>query len=278
MPLVDRALWHIENRLSEPMTLEELAGQCAASPYHLSRAFRSALGVSPIAYLRARRLSEAARAIARGEDDILSVALDAQYGSHEAFTRAFAARFGVLPSTVRAARSTADLDLKEPTEMDHSRLIDVPPPRFEDHPAFDVVGLSLSCTHEQLSGIPTLWRRYAARLDALGEDPEVTYGICHGFDDEGRFTYLSGSEARPGQAVPDGMERITVDAGFYAVFSHAGHISDIGRTTHTIWNRSLPDLGLEPRTAAEFERYDRRFDARTGRGEVEIWIPVERAQ
>jgi methylphosphotriester-DNA--protein-cysteine methyltransferase len=41
-------------------------------------------GISLIAYLRGRRLSEAAKALAAGAPDIFSVALDAGYGSHEA--------------------------------------------------------------------------------------------------------------------------------------------------------------------------------------------------
>ena len=49
-------------------------------------------------YMRGRRLSEAARVLANGGADILTVALDFGYGSHEAFTRAFRrSQFGVNP-------------------------------------------------------------------------------------------------------------------------------------------------------------------------------------
>ena len=53
-------------------------------------------------YVRGRRLTEAAKALSNGAPDILSVALDAGYGSHEAFTRAFRDEFGVTPETIRA--------------------------------------------------------------------------------------------------------------------------------------------------------------------------------
>lgn len=52
-------------------------------------------------YVRGRRLTEAAKALSRGAPDIFSVALDAGYGSHEAFTRAFPDEFGVTPETIR---------------------------------------------------------------------------------------------------------------------------------------------------------------------------------
>jgi AraC-like DNA-binding protein len=54
--------------------------------------------------MRGRRLSEAARVLANGGPDILSVALDFGYGSHEAFTRAFRDQFGLTPESVRAQR------------------------------------------------------------------------------------------------------------------------------------------------------------------------------
>lgn len=275
MPVLEKALWQIESRLTEPLDLATLSQLCAVSPYHLSRTFRSGTGQSPMAYLRARRLSEAARRLARGEGDILQIALNAQYGSHEAFTRAFAACFGVLPSRVRQARSTDMLILQEPIEMDKTRIIDLPAPEMKDRAAFEVIGLGADCTFENTGAIPPLWQALNAREEEIDAAPGAAYGICMGADDEGRFRYVAGLEVAKGAGLPRGMERAVVPEGRYAVFRHRGHISDIGRTVYTIWNKSLPDLGLEPRRAPDFELYDRRFDPETGRGEVEVWIPVE---
>ena len=47
-------------------------------------------------YVRARRLTRRTHAGANAPD-ILQVALDAGYGSHEAFTRAFRDCFGITP-------------------------------------------------------------------------------------------------------------------------------------------------------------------------------------
>ena len=62
-------------------------------------------------YLRGRRLTEAAYALAAGADDILSVALDSCYASHEAFSRAFKAHFGRTPEEVRKSESIEGLRL-----------------------------------------------------------------------------------------------------------------------------------------------------------------------
>src|SRR3954467_15135847 len=100
-----RALWYIESHLAEPMTLDEIAAISGVSRFHMVRAFAAATGLSVMRYVRARRLSEAARALANGAPDILSLALDADYGSHEAFTRAFRDHFGVTPEIVRSSTS-----------------------------------------------------------------------------------------------------------------------------------------------------------------------------
>jgi AraC family transcriptional regulator len=89
-----KALWFIESHLADPLTLDEVAAVAGVSRFHLVRAFAAATGFSVMRYVRARRLSEAARALANGAPDILTVALDADYGSHEAFTRAFRDHFG----------------------------------------------------------------------------------------------------------------------------------------------------------------------------------------
>lgn len=97
-----KALWHIETHLSQELSLETIAQAAGVSKFHLSRAFASTMGGSLAAYIRARRLGEAARRLLDGAPDILAVALDAGYGSHEAFTRAFRLKFGVTPEQARS--------------------------------------------------------------------------------------------------------------------------------------------------------------------------------
>ena len=275
MTLVDRAVWQIETRLHQPLSLTELSTLCAVSPFHLSRSFRSATGFSPMTYLRARRLSAAAQALATGDDDILTIALEAQYGSHEAFTRAFASYFGLLPSSVRTARSVQSLVLMEPFQMKKNLLVDVAAAEIKERDAFRVVGLSTRCTFEDTSAIPPLWQSFNEREnDVPGAVGGAAYGVCCDTDEAGRFRYVAGVETTQVADVPSGMDSVSVPASRYAVFTHSGHVSDLPKTVYTIWNKALPDAGLEPRKAPDFERYDSRFDPSTGRGIVEIWIPI----
>src|ERR1051325_9268095 len=136
-----KALWYIESHLASALTLDEVAAIAGVSRFHLVRAFAAATGLSVMRYVRARRLTEAARALANGAPDILAVALDAEYGSHEAFTRAFRDHFGVTPEAVRDSAQLDMFELLEPIAMDSTIIDNLQPPRFETGKPLLVAGI-----------------------------------------------------------------------------------------------------------------------------------------
>src|ERR1700744_3515822 len=147
-----KALWYIESHLATPLTLDEISAVAGVSRFHMVRAFAAATGFPVIRYVRARRLTEAARALAAGAPDILDVALDAEYGSHEAFTRAFRDHFGVTPETVRATPFLPPRNLQEPLTMISTALDHIGPPRVATGKAFLVAGVSERYNHSAGSG------------------------------------------------------------------------------------------------------------------------------
>src|SRR5258707_2836287 len=190
-----KALWYIESHLAEALTLDEIAGVAGISRYHMVRAFAAATGFSVMRYVRARRLSEAARALAGGAPDILSLALDADYGSHEAFTRAFRDHFGVTPETVRATTCLAKLGLQEPIMMDSTALDHLKPPRFETGKALFVAGVGERINAENGAGIPSQWQRLHQVIDNIpSRIGKVAYGVCCNADDACNFDYIAGVE------------------------------------------------------------------------------------
>src|SRR5436305_15022593 len=118
------------------------------------RAFAAATGLSVMRYVRARRLSEAARALANGAPDILQLALEADYGSHEAFTRAFRDHFGVTPENVRATACLDNLTLQEPILMDSTLTEKLEPPRFATGKPLLIAGIGERYSSENGAGIP----------------------------------------------------------------------------------------------------------------------------
>ncbi|WP_186467539.1 AraC family transcriptional regulator [Bradyrhizobium stylosanthis] len=270
-----RALWYIESHLAEPMTLDEIAAVSGVSRFHIVRAFAAATGLSVMRYVRARRLSEAARSLANGAPDILSLALQADYGSHEAFTRAFRDQFGTTPEAVRAATCTGHLKLQEPILMDSTMLDHLKPPRFETARAILVAGPMERISCDNGAAIPGLWQRFHQEVaDIPARVGQVAYGVCCNGDDAGNFDYIAGVEVADFSDLPRRFGRIRIGEQRYAVFTHTDRVASIRRTVSTIWNQWLPASGLKAADAPNFERYDEAFDPATGNGGFEIWIPV----
>jgi AraC family transcriptional regulator len=270
-----KALWFIESHLAEELTLDEVAAIGGVSRFHMVRAFAAATGLSVMRYVRARRLSEAARALASGAPDILTLALDADYGSHEAFTRAFRDHFGVTPEAVRGAKRLDHIKLQEPIPMVSTLTDSLQPPRFETSKPLLIAGIGERYNHENNAGIPNQWQRFQQSAGNIpGPIWPVTYGVCCNGDDAGNFDYIAGVEVSDFSDLPREFSSVRIPEQRYAVFTHGEHISTVRRTINTIWNHWLPASGLKVADAPNFERYGETFNPLTGNGGMEIWVPV----
>jgi AraC family transcriptional regulator len=270
-----KALWFIESHLADELTLDGIAGVAGISRFHMVRAFAAATGLPVMRYVRARRLTEAARALAKGAPNILTLALEADYGSHEAFTRAFRDHFGLTPEAVRSARLDT-LKLQEPIIMDSTVIDNLPPPRFETSHPLLVAGLGERYTWESGAAIPGQWQRFHQSVGNIpGRIGQVAYGVCCNGDDAGNFDYIAGVQVSDFSDLPREFSSVRIPEQKYAVFAHRDHISTIRRTINTIWNEWLPASGLQAADAPSFERYDENFDPLTGNGGLEIWLPVK---
>jgi len=273
---VEKALWYVESHFASEISLDDVARAAGVSRFHLLRAFQAATGRSVMRHVRGRRLTEAARALAAGAPDILTVALDAGYGSHEAFTRAFRDQFGLPPEAVRARRHLDTLELVEPIKMDETLLTTLEEPRIEQGKVMLIAGLSERYTVESSKGIPALWQRFAPHIGTIpGQRGQIAYGVIHNFDDAGNFDYMAGVEVSDFALLPAEFSRVTVPEQRYAVFTHRDHISMLRRTMHTIWSKWLPESGIQSANGPMFERYDQRFNPASGMGGLEIWIPIK---
>lgn len=272
---VNTALWFVERHFAGDLRLEAIAAHARVTPFYLTRAFGIVTGRPLMRYVRGRRLTEAARALARGAPDILDVALGAGYASHEAFTRAFREQFGVTPDAVRAQRHLDNLELVEPLTMDQTLRDDMPAPRFETLGPLLLAGKAERYSCDSSAGIPAQWQRFMPHFGRVPEQlGNVGYGVNYNGDDDGNFDYLCGVEVRDFSRLPAELERLRVAPQRYAVFRHHGHVSTIRRTHNTIWSVWLPQSGHELADAPHFERYGEEFDGSTGEGGVEIWLPL----
>jgi AraC family transcriptional regulator len=276
MTPVKKALWYIDSHFEQSISLDDIANCAGVSRFHLLRAFGNATGLSIMRYVRNLRLAQAARRLAQGSSDILSVAIDAGYGSHEAFTRAFGELFGVTPESIRRQGHLNNLSLPEPIAMTTPPHIELSSPRFADGKVLLLAGLAERYSMETCGpSIPGQWQRFAQYLGHVPRQVgEVAYGVCYNFDEAGNMDYLCGVEVSEFSDQPAEFTRLRITPQRYVVFLHSEHVSAIRSTWHAIWNDWFPQSSFEVADAPFFERYDRNFDAHTGNGGVELWIPV----
>jgi AraC-like DNA-binding protein/uncharacterized damage-inducible protein DinB len=94
----------VANSLDTPAKTQELARQAYQSRTQFHRLFRSVIEETPAAMRRRLLLERAAYQLGRTTTSVTEIALDANYGSLEAFTRAFRKAFRASPSIYRRMR------------------------------------------------------------------------------------------------------------------------------------------------------------------------------
>jgi len=273
---IERALWLVESRLAEEMSLNGVAAEIGISSYYLTRAFAAATGRSFMRYARGRRLTEAVRSLLSSDTELIQVALDHGYATHATFTRAFRKEFGVPPDAFRKNPTSYSLKLTEPLQMDKSKPIELPPPRFETREQFVIAGLLAHYSFEASEGIPDQWRRFAPHIGHVeGQLGPETYGVSCNFSRKGEFDYITGVGVIAAIKNTPELSSIAVAPARYAVFTHPSHVIDLHRTQYAIWNVWMPQSGRRISTAPNFELYHEDFDPVTGMGKIEIWMPLE---
>ncbi|MFO1470042.1 MAG: AraC family transcriptional regulator [Turneriella sp.] len=274
--ITQKAIWYVESHFRSAPQLMDIAASCDTSSYHLTRSFAVNTGITLARYVRARRLTEAARKLAAGSADILTVAIEAGYGSHEAFTRAFKDQFGITPEEVRSAANLAQLKMMEPMNMHKSKKIKLNKPRYERLGARLYAGIQRKYDCNQPNCLPDQWQQFGQLIGRIpGQKEAVAYGICHNFDDAGQFDYLTAVEISDKSRIQPELNTILIPAQEYVIFRHDGHVADIRATIGAIYSDWFPTSKKVTAETPMIERYGGEFDPLTGKGGLEIWIGIE---
>jgi AraC family transcriptional regulator len=263
----------IQEHLDEELPLDRLARVAHFSPYHFHRLFRGLVGEGVNEYVRRLRLESAAFALKSGGRSIIRVALDAGYGTHEAFSRAFRQQFGVSPSQYRAGRRPLPrqetVTMTAETVAREVRFETVPPRRvaFLRHVGpYNTVG----ATFQRLMA-------WAGRRGLLGpqalviaipyDDPEVTAADKVRCD----CCVSVGEEVGPEGEV--GVQ--TLEGGECAVLTHVGPYRRLGESYRWLFGTWLPTSGRELRHTPAFEVARNSLeDTPPEQLETDIYLPL----
>lgn len=243
----------IEEHIDATIDPAELAGIAHFSLHHFHRIFRGQLGESVMEHVRRLRLERAARRLRDAPSDILQVALEARYDSHEAFTRAFSDHFGTTPSGFRA----------EPTRWQRPWH-----PADPSTPACTVevrehapVRIAFMRHHGSYSDVGATWQRLV-EWAAAQEWPMIgaLYGIC---PDDPAITPERSLRFDAGVVIPDDrwsarnhpVAVTVIPGGTYATAVHRGSYFKLADTYLELIGRWFPQSGYEPAPDAVVEHY-----------------------
>jgi len=101
-PRVARAVAMMEAGLDTPAPIAGIAGKIGLSPRRLETLFRENLGLTPGAYALGLRLSAARRMLTDTKHPLSEIALRTGFASPATLSRAFKARFGKPPGSLRS--------------------------------------------------------------------------------------------------------------------------------------------------------------------------------
>ena len=91
----------VDEHIKEGLNTLQLSAWAGYSPGYFTRCFKTKFGVSPMEYVKQRKLLTAAKEIANGRR-ILDAALDYGWETHSGFTKSFTSVFGYSPVLLRA--------------------------------------------------------------------------------------------------------------------------------------------------------------------------------
>ena len=277
---------YIDRHLDSNLDLATLAGVAHFSAFHFHRLFHALAGEALGDYVRRRRLELAAvRLRAQNRVPVISIALAVGFGSAEAFTRAFRARFGVSPTQWRKSKR-GQVTRKAGQEGRAPRLNNGASRKQESAMNVKLIDREptpvayLRHTGPYGPALGTFWQRKVApwmeannlmgrdRFGISLDDPSVTKpALCR---------YDACVESPAGEVLAGDAQHKVIPGGKYAALAFEGTGAQIGAAWDALLRDWLPKSGLQLDSRPFFEHYpvDGRYDPKTGAFSCNICVPV----
>ncbi|MBH1531081.1 helix-turn-helix transcriptional regulator [Stenotrophomonas maltophilia] len=108
---LQRALRYVDEHLSQPLRVTELAQAACVSRFHLVRLFRTGTGASPLRYVRRRRIERARQLLPGAQLPMACLAQQLGFFDQSHFVRSFRAETGCSPGQYLAGDAALLLPL-----------------------------------------------------------------------------------------------------------------------------------------------------------------------
>jgi AraC family transcriptional regulator len=279
-----KSIRYIEDNLKSEIDVFQVSREVCYSLYHFMRLFQSITGFSPKNYIQQRRLTEAVYALRNTEKKILDIAYDFQFGSHEAFSRAFRKLFNVNPTDIRNGCSLTGLPLVSPITAEfiyQSDKVRCTPPGLIEMSEKTLVGIAFFIEdNTEINDLTKEWYRLFNKVHSIKNRiiPERYYQVQYWSESQalGGMYFFTGIEVTQISELNPLFVVKTIPAGKYLRFIHKGLSNKVGYTYKYIYTQFLPDTDYRLTRPFNFEFYGERYKgACNEQSESEIYIPVE---
>lgn len=273
----------MEQHLYNKIMVDEIAAASHYSTYHFCRIFKALVGDSPKEYLRKRRLTVAADRLLKEDIGILPLALDCQFESQEAFTRAFKGLFQVTPAQFRKTDNPFRLlyrDQFSPHMLHYLQNRLSMEPKIITRPEMKIVGIASQYDNDDLD-LHRLWSAFKPYRENIPNRAEMdAFGIYESYeenDGEVCFVYICAVAVSNFDAIPKGLTSRVIPEQTYAKFMHKGPVANLNETLKYIWGSWLPKSKYEYVEKPDFELFPEGFDDKDPENVLYLHIPVRKS-
>jgi AraC family transcriptional regulator len=274
----------IEKNLKNDISVFDVSKKIGYSLFHFSRLFQGITGFSPKAYILQRRLSESVNDLLNTKKKIIEIAFEYQFGSHEAYTRAFHNHFGIRPKEIRKQSALSSFPLLYPLTLEaikNTQFIKDYKEETVELPAIFLAGFPLFVKDEDDGSLITeLWGKFNKEVSNIPKRliPEKYYQVQYWSQDQelnGLFFFI-GVEVTAPDPLPLQFSLKNIPKAKYMHFIHKGLSRHVGYTYKYIYNQWLPKTEYKLNLPYNFEYYGDRYKGPDNdESESDIYIPLE---
>jgi len=290
------AVARVVTSLDQALDLGRLAREAALSPLHFHRIFRGMVGETPLELHRRLRMERAAHQLLELGQPVTTIAFNAGYDSHEAFTRAFRGFYGCPPSEFRRARALERTNCARPPQLEIAARSSI---HFDPQSTDTVLQFITGATtmNVEVKQMPDMrvaavrhvgpYHRISDAFGRLGElagpaglivnrptmlavyydDPEVT--------PEAELRSDAALVVPEGVKLPSGLDEHRLSAGRYACILHIGPYEQLGDAWSRFMGQWLPHSGERMAEGASFEIYlNTPAEVPKAQLRTELYIPL----
>ena len=252
---------YIQSHLDEDIQLEQLAGVACFSSYHFHRIFTGMMGQTLKKYIRQLKLQRAAEDLIKTDRSVLDIALDAGYETHESFTRAFGAMFGIAPqqfrndnpslNTLFSAKANVLKQLNE-NSGDNDMNVEI-----VEFPQTKVAFVRHTGPYKDCGKAWETLCNWAGPNGML--QPGCTFfGLCHDdpdVTDPDKIRYDACISIDTDCQTEGQIQIKSIQAGPYAKTTHFGPYDNLSKTYAKLCGQWIPEKGYEPDSKPSIEIY-----------------------